>query len=420
MLRRRPLFNVVLAGLAGLTGAMAAPAGALASPPQAPASLSLDEMYAPPAAQVPGRAGSVVWWRPIDAGDPAGLPAAASSMRVIYRSTSIAGMPNVASATVFTPAGTPPAGGWKVIAWNHVTTGGADACAPSRATRLWPGTDRRNLEFERLTRSGNVLSAWLRRGYVVVRPDYEGIGTPGPHPYLIGRSLARSAVDAVRAARDLVPSTSAEYAVAGHSEGGIAALWTSHYTRQYAPELQLKATLAATPPVDNASLVFDLGVYTGVGQFSALAGLMVNGARLADPALAEAWATSRVLSRLGTSRFAQIETKCLAQLEASGSLGVPFGSLLGPAAPAAKRLLTAELDRNDAGAMTLGPEPVRIYSGSLDLVAWTPMIRGVARKHRAAGANVTYRNYGLGTHANITDDAMGGRDMAEFVARHLD
>lgn len=416
MLRLGSVARFALAG--GAVCGIAVPS-ALAAPPRAPDSLSLDEVYAPPAAEVPGPAGSIVWWRPIAAGDPAGLAAAASSTRVIYRSTSILGEPNVESATVFTPAGAPPAGGWKVIAWNHVTTGGADVCAPSRATRLWPGTDRRNLEFERLTRSGNLLSAWLRRGYVVVRPDYEGIGTPGPHPYLIGRSLARSAVDAVRAAREFVPNTSAQYAVAGHSEGGIAALWTSHYTREYAPELDLRVTLAATPPVDNAGLVFDLGVLTGVGQFSALAGLMVNGARLADPALAEAWATTKVLSRLGTSRFAQLETKCLAQLEATGAMGVPFGSLLGPDAGAAKPLLEAELDRNDAGAMTLGPEPVRIYSGSLDLVAWTSMIRGIARKHRAAGADVSYKNYGFGTHANITDDTIGGRDMADFVARHL-
>lgn len=416
MLRLRRTLSVVLTGVSGL--GLAASSG-IAAPREAPAALTLDELYAPPAAEVRGPAGSVVWWRAIGAGDPAGLPAASSSVRVIYRSTAITGAPNVESATVFTPAGAPPAGGWKIVAWNHVTTGGADVCAPSRATRLWPGTDRRNLEFERLTRSGNLLSALLRRGYVVVRPDYEGIGTPGPHPYLIGRSLARSAVDAVRATRELVPHTSHAYAVAGHSEGGIAALWTSHYTREYAPELDLKATLAATPPVDNAGLVFDLGVYTGVGQFSALAALMVNGAQLAHPALGTAWATTAVLSRLGRSRFAQLETKCLAQLEAPGALGVPFGSLLGPAAGAAKPLLASELDRNDAGAMTLGPEPVRIYSGSLDPVAWASMIHGVVRRHRAAGADVTYRNYGFGTHANITDDTMGGRDMAAFLATHL-
>ena len=40
-------------------------------------------------------------------------------------------------------------------------------------------------------------------GYVVAATDYEGLGTPGVHPYLVGESEGRSVLDAARAARAL-------------------------------------------------------------------------------------------------------------------------------------------------------------------------------------------------------------------------
>jgi len=40
----------------------------------------------------------------------------------------------------------------------------------------------------------------LARGYVVVATDYEGLGDPGVHPYLVGVSEAYAVLDSVRAA----------------------------------------------------------------------------------------------------------------------------------------------------------------------------------------------------------------------------
>lgn len=417
MSRVRVLAHVALVG-----AALSLPVAArgAAEPPQAPASLTLDELYAPPATAIPGDAGSVVWWSPIAAGDPAGNAKAATSRRVIYRSTAITGEANVNSATVFVPPSAPPVGGWKIVAWNHVTTGGADHCAPSRASRTLPESTKANPEFERLTRSSRLIGHLLARGYVVVRPDYEGIGTPGPHPYLVGRSLARSTVDAVRATRELVPGASNQYAVAGHSEGGIASLWTSQYSSSMAPELSLRATLAATPPIDNKSMVFDVGAATQISGFIGLAALMLNGAQLADPALGALVTDGNVLSADGKRRFADLETKCLGEFDARTSLGgTTFARFFGRDAGRARPLLRAELDRNEAGAVRLGPEPVRVYSGGLDGLAWWSMIRAMVARHRAAGADITYKHYALGTHPNITDDAIGGLDMARWLANQL-
>ena len=45
------------------------------------------------------------------------------------------------------------------------------------------------------------LARWVKAGYAVVRTDYQGLGTPGVHGYLIGKDEGRSVLDIVRAAR---------------------------------------------------------------------------------------------------------------------------------------------------------------------------------------------------------------------------
>jgi hypothetical protein len=410
--------------IATAAASLAAAPSAQALPSEAPPALTLDQVYAPPVDAVAGDAGSVVRWRDVPPADPTALPQAGAARRVVYRSTAIDGAPNVESATLYVPRGAEPAGGWKVVVWNHVTTGVADLCAPSRATPLLPGTTTKNPEFERLSRGNQVTGDLLNRGIAVVRPDYEGIGTPGPHPYLVGRSLARSAVDAVRAAREMLPGASAEFAVAGQSEGGIAALWTSQLAPTLAPELHLAATLAATPPIDNKTMVFGLGGIWPGGQLSAMSSLMLSGARLSDPVLGASYPAGVLTAEGGRRTAADLETKCLAQMEAKTSLGgLPFAKLYRPAvftkgSPLRARLFAA-LDANDARAVTPGPEPIRVYAGSLDAIALQSSITKAVRQYRAAGANVTYKTYPFATHVTITDNDQGGLDMARWLKARL-
>ena len=52
--------------------------------------------------------------------------------------------------------------------------------------------------------------------YVVVGPDYKGLGTKQMHPYLVGKSAAHSVLDANRAARSfpmLLPERHLQFGV---------------------------------------------------------------------------------------------------------------------------------------------------------------------------------------------------------------
>ena len=152
--------------------------------------------------------------------------------RVAYTSRSIDDRPIVVTGLVIIPTGTPPPGGWPVVSWAHGTTGIGDLCAPSVASSP-------------MTPARGMLSA----GFALVATDYEGLGTIGRHPYLVGASEARSTLDIALAA-SRVPdwNLSRRVAVWGHSQGGHAALFTPTIAAEYEPDLALVAVVAGAPP----------------------------------------------------------------------------------------------------------------------------------------------------------------------------
>jgi hypothetical protein len=171
-----------------------------------------------------------------------GAAADATAHKVLYRSTKPDSTPIAVSGIVIVPAGQAPAGGWPIVAWAHPTTGVVPRCAPSLAIFL----------FQQIAGSRRLLED----GYAIAATDYPGLGTPGPHPYLVGESEARAVIDSVRAAR-LFPGleNSNRFAVWGHSQGGQASLFTGMIAKTYAPELQLVGVAAAAPATDLATLV---------------------------------------------------------------------------------------------------------------------------------------------------------------------
>src|SRR5690606_1875525 len=83
--------------------------------------------------------------------------------------------------------------------------------------------------------------------------DYEGLGTPGQHTYVVGRSEGRAVLDMARAAQRLPGtglSSSTPVGLMGYSQGGGAVAWAAELAGTYAPELNLKGTAAGGIPGD--------------------------------------------------------------------------------------------------------------------------------------------------------------------------
>jgi hypothetical protein len=130
---------------------------------------------------LPGRPGTIIRQEPM-----LGAPLGATAYRVLYRSTGLKGEPIAVSGVVIVPPGPAPAGGRPIVAWAHPTTGIVPHCAPSLAI----------FGFQQI----QGLRDMIRRGYIVAATDYPGLGTPGPHPYLVGISEGRAVLDSLRAA----------------------------------------------------------------------------------------------------------------------------------------------------------------------------------------------------------------------------
>ncbi|MFD0899709.1 serine aminopeptidase domain-containing protein [Actinomadura sediminis] len=185
----------------------------------------------------PGHRGRLLAAGPV--AGTAALPSAAANRTVTYTSEGANGRPITVTGTVAIPPGTPPRDGWPVLSWAHGTTGTADVCAPSADTADGPAHDY-------LAVTERYLDRWVAQGYAVVQTDYEGLGTPGGHPYMHGRSEANAVVDIVRAARDLDRRIGRDWYVAGHSQGGHAALFTAAADRT-PRDVRLRGALALAP-----------------------------------------------------------------------------------------------------------------------------------------------------------------------------
>jgi alpha-beta hydrolase superfamily lysophospholipase len=228
------LLTVLVLALAACGGGSRKGTGSAASGhPSPPAA---DAFYAPPNPLPPGRPGDLLRsqaWTPV--------PGATTSL-VLYRSTDVRGGPVAVSGVVAVPAGkAAPPGGWPVLDWAHGTTGLGDDCAPSK----YPAASD-----ARLVR---LIQTFVPRGYAVVATDYQGLGTPGGHPYVVGQSEGRNVLDMARAATQLAGSgvrAGSPVIVWGHSQGGGSSVFAAELQPRYAPDVALKGAVVGAPAAE--------------------------------------------------------------------------------------------------------------------------------------------------------------------------
>lgn len=279
------------------------------------------------------------------AADPLPAPQGTVAWRITYRSTGADGAPTLVTGQVLAPDGPPPVSPRPVITYGHATTGTADQCAPSSQS----GTAA--LPFPELVAA---------QGWVLVATDYEGLGGPGPHPYLVGDSEGNAMLDAARAAMRL-PGTGAGAAspvvVWGFSQGGHAAGFAARRAPAYAPELDLRGLALAAP-------VSDVGTFAARAerlddQFGVLV-VIAHGMAVAYPELDLATIFSpAVLADLGV-----LEDRCISEANDALNLRRPGGLLRSPLADPAFR---ARFAQNGLGDVPVDL-PVLITHGDADTI----------------------------------------------------
>jgi pimeloyl-ACP methyl ester carboxylesterase len=364
-----------------------------------------EAFYTPPS-PLPGKQhGDLIWARTLTGAAVA--PGASSTKVVLYRSQGVDGKADAVSGIVSIPKGKAPKKGWPVITYAHGTTGVADQCAPSRDVA---GTPVHPFNAYILP----LVSRWLKAGYAVVRTDYEGLGTPGTHPYLIGKSEGRATLDIARAARELDLRLSKTTIISGHSQGGHAALFAAALAPKWTPELKLRGTVAFAP----ASHLDDQIPLTSVlttpgGGLSGLIADIGRGIATANPS----FDLGAVLSDQANALYPQTETQCLPELSAPTSFGglspkaiFKDGTDFGP--------LAKLLDIQDPSHLKI-TTPLLIDQGISDSTVIPLFTDQLATELRTNGTKtLTYKKYPGVDHAGIVTAA--AKDATAWISRRLE
>jgi pimeloyl-ACP methyl ester carboxylesterase len=270
-----------------------------------------------------------------------------------------------------------------VIAWTHGTWGVAERCAPSLSPSFWTSTPG--------------LAETVRAGYVVVAPDYIGLGSPGPHPLLVGPPTAHAVLDAVRAASGIPGAAAGKiFALWGESQGGHAALWTTRLAPSYAPDLRLVGTVAAAPPTDlarNMALGADRNARAMLTSMTAWSWSQLYGAPMETFGRRP---LQNVMLRLA-------QNNCI-ELNGKPRLGTVLGVIT--VANALKRVdltrspVWSRIMRENSAAPLSGP--LMIVQGGRDQVVAPEVTRSYAQQACRAGARLRYVDLPGEDHVSAT------------------
>jgi fermentation-respiration switch protein FrsA (DUF1100 family) len=206
------------------------------------------DFYAPPDPLPDVDHGTLLRYQPMPELEVAG----AVTYRVMYTSESVPGDPIAVTGIVAVPTAEAPDGGRRLVTIAHGTTGMADGCAPSRLGST--------------AEASLATGPFVEGGYVVALTDYEGLGTPGRHPYLVGESEGRSVLDAAAAAQ-AVPDTAVgdRYAIIGYSQGGHGALFAGQLAEDWGPDLELVGTVSGAPATELPAIMSAAGSGVAAG-----------------------------------------------------------------------------------------------------------------------------------------------------------
>ena len=342
-------------------------------------------------------------------------PNAAESVVMTYKMQGIKGQETQATALVFTPKTVPPAEGWPIVAWAHGAVGVADNCAPSR-NRLIVGGFLPDVHTQKM------IDSFVQSGYVVVAPDYEGLGEPSGqeiHPFLHVKSEAYSITDAVVATKSwLGNKTSNKWAVVGASQGGHAALGAAQYAAR--ANMDYKGAVAMAP-ANNLEMIESLsdmaladravsGQISGYAALDTLLAFMAAGMKSIYP-------TEPVYSTVFKSPTDKVaekaESQCL--IDMVNNFTTPMVNYFLPKGnltdyPRKNQGYTQHpivrqfLDKDSQPLQTVVKTPIIIYQGGKDLIVLPRATDALVAQARALTTKIDYRKGPDWDHLTVFKD----------------
>ncbi|WP_445147233.1 alpha/beta fold hydrolase [Dyella sp. Tek66A03] len=258
---------------------------------------------------------------------------------------------------------------------------------------------------------GGFVARLLKAGYAVVATDYEGLGTPGVHPYIIADSEGRGVIDAVRAGiqADLTLSTS--WFSVGHSQGGQAAIAAGELADSWGRGLDFRGTVGLAPLTDIGQ-AYNYGSPGPVDRGFYL--LALQGLKTQTPNLRY----EDYLGPQALKMMAKTENDCTSKIweDFSANLGDKLNDFqFTPQTPAAALALQPLLD---AQSVPRGktPGPMLLLQGDEDPTIKVAVTTQAVRNARAAGTAAEFRLYPGQDHYSVLASGSDGGAATDVVA----
>jgi len=320
-----------------------------------------------------------------------------TGFKVLYASRSVSNKPVAVSGMVWVPNA--PTQGNPLVSYAHGTTGIADECAPTKSNA--PGE------------TGLIANILVEKGYIFAATDYEGLGTPGVHPYIVGQSEARSMLDIIRAARQLTES-SGQSVLWGHSQGGGAALMAAEVAPTYAPDTKVIGAIGGAPVVELDKLARVFSATDSFGfMFMVAAGFK---AAYSDIDL------SKIFTPKGLDMVKLAETTCTDAITSARGTDVSTYLVNDSVNDSVNNSLSSEpllthLRDNTPGNVPT-KIPVFVYHGDADeLIPANTSLDYLKRTCTTGGYNVERKTYAGATHISVLFSASS--DIQSWIANRF-
>ncbi|WP_294532670.1 lipase family protein [uncultured Rhodoblastus sp.] len=392
---------MAMAVLAGCTICNVAHAGDPPSIAIGPAGI---DFYNPPEAPKDARHGDLIWVREITSGAPG-----STAWKLLYWSTTADNQLVPVSALAVVPDSPAPPHGRPIVSWAHGTSGVPRNCAPSMVDN--PARDATFYFMPNSPASYDFgipgLTGMIAAGYVVVATDYNGLGAPGIHHYLIGPTEARNVLDASVAVRHLRQAGAGENVVAiGWSQGGQAAIWSGQMADYVAGSAKLVGAVALAP-------------VNALEQTKVFDSVIASGKKLPPMSFAEramAWYAmtiaypelkfSDVMTPVGEAVFAEAAKagQCNHHMGDTFAYAQGYRGAMGRPDPANQDAWLARIKENALGFLA-AQVPVAVYQGKEDVAVAPAATEAYVKLACAMGAVISFTEYDGVDHIRLSAKA---------------
>ncbi len=363
----------------------------------------------------PGKHGDLIWATEIKTDIPG-----ARAWKVLYRSTDIHDAAIPVSGMVIAPVDKAAANGRPVVTYAHGTTGLPRKCGISHVDN--PAKDASFYFFpdspDNMDCGIPSLTQMIAAGYVVAATDYQGLGGPGFHQYLVGPTAGRNVLDAAVAAQQ-IPQAGAgkRVVVLGWSQGGQAAIWAAQIADYVAGSTEILGAAAIAPvnALEQSKIENQL-----IAEGKKLPPMTTVETIMAQYALTVTFPElklSDVLTPFGID-FVKESAKCQCSHHMGASL-VYMQAWKGTATRPDPQNQAAWMNRIEQMALGNVPAqvPIAIYQGDDDPEIFPAATEAYVKKACASGTTISYNHYADTDHLRVPGRAQA--DILNWIAERF-